>query len=297
MSNEVESPENGSVSPETQAILDQLKAEGHTIEGQEATEPTEAPVSPLNAPEAEETTKEVDVPLQEKQSDTEANKAPVDRAPREPSLIPAWEHKVAEKRWDKEKSELLSTIEQLKAHPTNANQQAVAQQAGNLRELAQQYGLELDESQEKFFSALLSKAVPQDVSQKLEALERDRQITFLEAQYEDEFNKDVAPLLQERYGLDSTQLAGLKSKLHDVAFTDTYAKVPLRKVFLAEESEFKLQPNQQHETVKPTKSGKTRSASIDFDEVDEETFARMSPEEVERYSKHQIDKSGGRKWR
>jgi hypothetical protein len=139
--------------------------------------------------------------------------------------------------------------------------------------------------------------VPQDVSKKLEALERDRQIAFLEAQYEDEFARDVAPLLQERYGLDSTQLAGLKSKLHDIAFTDTYAKVPLRKVFLAEESELKLQPNQPRETVKPTKSGKTRSVSIDFDAVDEDTFARMTPDQVEEYSKHQIDKSGGRKWR
>lgn len=300
MANDIESPENGSVSAETQEILAQLRNEGHEIAGDTPTEPQEAPVSPQDAPQAPETPEPSDVPLQDKTDDTEAITAPVDRTSKEPALIPAWEHKVAEKRWAKENETLRAELDALKANPTVANQQAVVQTTGNLKQMAQQYGLELDEAQEKFFSALLQNAVPselKDAGRKLEALERDRTISFLEQQYETEFNKDVVPLLREKYGdLDGSTLAELKAKLHNTAFTDTYAKVPLRKVFLAEESEFKLTPSEPRSTVQPGKSGKTRSVSVDFDSVDEETFAKMSPEDVERYTRHQQAKTGGNKW-
>lgn len=300
MANEVESPASDSVSTETQQILAQLRNEGHEIAGDTPTDPQEAPVSPQDAPQATETPEPSDVPLQDKTSDTEANTAPVDRNSKEPALIPAWEHKVAEKRWAKENETLRAELEALKANPTPENQQAVVQTTHNLKGLAQQYGLELDEAQEKFFSALVAQAVPNDLrdaSKKLEALERDRTISFLEQQYDNEFNHDVVPMLREKYGeLDGSTLAELKAKLHNTAFSETYAKVPLRKVFLAEESEFKLIPSEPRSTVQPGKSGKTRGTSIDFDSVDEETFAKMSPEDIERYTKHQIDKSGGRKW-
>lgn len=291
MEKEVESPENDSVSPETQEILAELRKDGHEIAGD----------APQEEPETPEVSEPEQVLSQEDEPEAETQEVPVDRTPKEPALIPAWEHKVAEKRWQRENEQLKAELEALKANPTPANQQAVAQSAENLRELAQQYGLELDDSQEKFFSALLSKAVPselKDASKKLEALERERTIAFLENQYETEFNQDVVPLLREKYGeLDGSTLAELKAKLHNTAFSETYAKVPLKKVFLAEESEFKLTPNEPRSTVQPGKSGKTRSVSVDFDSVDEETFARMSPEDIERYTKHQIDKAGGRKWR
>jgi hypothetical protein len=296
MANEVESPASDSVSPETQQILAQLRNEGNEIAGDSPAEPQEAPVSPQDAPQSTETPEPREVPSQDKTSDTEANREPLDRSPKEPVLIPAWEHKIAEKRWEREREALNAELEVLRKNPTVANQQAVAQTASNLKELAQHYGLELDDAQEKFFGAILDKAVPKGLNEKLEALERERNIAFLESQYDTEFRKDVVPMLVERYGVDEQQLAELKAKLHNLAFTETYAKVPLKKVFLAEESEFKLSPNEPRSTVKAVKSGKTRGTSIDFDSVDEETFARMSPEDIERYAEHQISKSGGRKW-
>jgi hypothetical protein len=270
----------GPVSQETEAVLAELRKEGYELEG-------EAPVETKEEP-APEKAEEPEVPSQEEPQE------PVDRAPREPALIPAWEHKVAEKRWEKEREQLQSQLEQLRAQPTQPTQE----QARDLRSLAQQYGLALDESQERFFSALLQQAVPQDVTLKLEALERDRQVAYLESQYEQEFNKDVAPLLRERYGeVAEEKLAELKAKLHDTAFSETYAKVPLRKVFLAEEDTFKLQRMEPQTTVQAVKGGKTRAIHVDYDSVDEETFRRMSPEDVEKYTEHMIAKSGGRAWR
>ena len=276
MSESNEGAQDTSVSPETQAILDELRKEGHTLEGDTA---------------------EVEVP-EPSQPEPEQTEVPVDRAPKEPAMIPAWEHKVAEKRWEKEREQLQSDLEALRANPTQANQEAVSNAALNLKELAEQNGLVLDPAQERFFSALLQNVVPQDVTKKLEALEADRQRAFLETQYEQEFSRDVEPLLRERYGdVPASKLAELKAKLHDTAFTETYAKVPLRKVFLAEESEFKLERNEPHHTVQAVKSGKTRATQVDYDKVDEDTFRRMTPDEIEKYTEWQIERSGGRRWR
>lgn len=275
----------GPVSDETQSVLDELRKEGYELEGEA---PAEEPAETPDVPSQEET-------VEPKQDEFEQ---PVDRAPKEPALIPAWEHKVAEKKWAKEREALEAELQQLRANPTQANREAVAQTAGNLRELAQQYGLELDDAQERFFSDLLNRAVPQDLTKKLEALEKDRQIAFLEHQYEQEFSKEVTPLIKERYGeVSDAKLAELRAKLHDMAFTETYAKVPLRKVFLAEESDFKLQRNDPSSPVVPGKSGKTRTVQVDYDKVDEDAFKRMSPDEVEKYIDWQVQQSGGKKWR
>ena len=271
----------GPVSPETEAVLAELRKEGYELESEA---PKEEP--------AHKKAEEPQVPSQEEPQET--SQEPVDRAPKEPALIPAWEHKVAEKRWEKEREQLQAQLEQLRAQPTQPTQE----QARDLRSLAQQYGLVLDESQEQFFSALLQQAVPHDVTKKLEALERDRQVAYLESQYEQEFNKDVAPLLRERYGeVSEEKLAELKAKLHDTAFSETYAKVPLRKVFLAEEDMFKLQRMEPQTTVQAVKGGKTRAVHVDYDSIDEDTFKRMSPQDIEKYTEHMIAKNGGRAWR
>lgn len=278
---DAESAPSGAVSPETQKILDDLRSEGNTIEGDQ----------PAAAPLQEEAVHEEPV-------DKATEEIVVDRSHKEPALIPAWEHKVAEKRWLKEREALEAELQELRAKPTEENRAAVRKTADNIRELAEQHGLIIDESQEQFFKALLSRAVPEDVSLKLEALERDRQLSFLEAQFEAEFRKDVAPLLTEKYGeLDAEQLVALKRKLHDTAFTETYAKVPLKKVFIAEESEFKIDRPQPKDTIKAAKSGKSRTVEIDFESVDEDAFRRMTPEEIERYTEHQIKREGGHRWR
>jgi hypothetical protein len=269
----------GPVSPETEAVLAELRKEGFDVDGG-------AP------PVVEEPTEEPQAPSQEPPEETKEEYT-VNRSQKEPALIPAWEHKVAEKRWEKEREQLQSQIEALSVKP-----QTTPQEASNLRELAQQYGLVLDESQERFFDALLRKAVPEDVGKKLQALEHDRQVAFLEQQYEQEFAHDVAPLLRERYGeVTEDKLAELKAKLHKTAFTETYAKVPLKKVFLAEQDTFNLERTEPKATVQAGKSGKTRATQVDYDSIDEDAFRRMSPEDVDKYTEYMIQRNGGRRWR
>lgn len=265
---------------ETAELLKSLESEGETVETTE---------TPAEEPAVVETQPEAPVPSQEEQEVPTY----VDRVPKEPALMPAWEHKIAEKKWEKEREQLTQELEALRANPTQQNRDNVAQSVGNLREMAQQYGLELDERQERFFQSLVSQAtaVPEQLTKKLEALEQDRQIAYLETQYENEFLKDVAPLLAE---VPAEQQSELRRKLHDLAFSEQYAKVPLKKVFLAEQDTLNVAPTRHRVSMDTTKQGKSRTVVTDYSNLSEDDVAKLSPEEFEKYADSLEGKS---KWR
>lgn len=266
---------------ETAQILKELQEEGETVEETQDVTETETPIVPSQ--EEVETETEVDTTVE----------VPVDRVPKEPTLIPVWQHKVAEKKWEQEREQLNQELEALRANPTQANRENVAQSVSNLRELAQQNGLELDERQERFFQSLVSsvKAVPEQLTQELEALRRDRQIAYLETQYENEFLKDVAPLLAE---VPEHQHAELRQKLHNLAFSEQYAKVPLKKIFLAEQDTLNVIPSRHKVSMDTTKQGKSRTVVTDYVNLSEADVEKLSPDEFEKYADSLEGKS---KWR
>lgn len=268
---------------ETAQLLKDLQEEGETVEATAETETPEVPSQEEQNEEVVET--EVETPEVETQ--------PVDRVPKEPALMPAWEHKVAEKKWNKEREQLTQELEALRANPTPANRENVAQTARNVREMAQQFGLELDDRQEQFFQSLVqtTTAVPEHLTKELEALKQERQIAYLETQYENEFLKDVAPLLA---GVPETQHAELRQKLHDLAFSEQYAKVPLKKVFLAEQDTLNVTPSQRKVSMDTTKQGKSRTVLTDYSNLSEADVEKLSPEEFEKYADSLEGKS---KWR
>lgn len=271
---------------ETAELLKSLENEGETAT-QEAETPEEVVPS---QPEQEQ--QEV-VEEQKVETPEVPETQHVDRVPKEPALMPAWEHKVAQKNWEKEREQLTQELEQLRANPTQQNREQVAQSAGNLREMAQQYGLELDERQEQFFQSLVSQAtaVPEQLIKKLEALEQDGQRAFLETQYDNEFMKDVQPILGE---IPANQVTELKQKLHDLAFSEQYAKVPLKKVFLAEQETLKVTPAQHKVSMDTTKQGKSRTVVTDYSNLTEDDVEKLSPEEFEKYAD---SLEGKNKWR
>ena len=94
--------------------------------------------------------------------------------------------------------------------------------------------------------------------------------------------------MRER-GLSDAELSGVKTKLKDLAFTEQYAKVPLSKIFRAEEDEFGLSA---HKRSSEGSGAKIRQNTVvDYDNMDEETFAKLTPEQVDEFTKRQA--SGG----
>ena len=257
-------------------VLNELKAAGFEIQGEQVETPVE-PEAPLQeeAPE-------------EPQDTTEDPQEPVvvNRVPKEPTVIPAWKAKIAEERLSKENAELRAQIEAYQKAPTQENKQEVRQSIADIRQLAQEEGLELDERQERFFnkmaSALTQNAVPQDLLKNVEAFAQQQQIDHLEREYEQEFSKDVLPLIKEQYGeLPEKELATLRQKLHDTAFSETYAKVPLKKVFLAESQDLAIKTPKQ--PIVTNRSGRTRNADIDLSNIDEQSFASLSDDQVDAF--------------
>jgi len=265
-------------------ILAELQAEGNEVEGKTTTpqEETHEEAPSQQEPEAPVTTEE---PIEEPQV--------VNRVPKEPTLIPAWKAKIAEERLEKENEILRQQLEALQRNPTQENREQVQDSVANIRELASQHGLELNDQQEQFFNALVQRnSVPQDLLQNMQALQQQKEIDYLETQYNEEFSKDVAPLLKERYGdLPEKQLATLRQKLHDVAFTEAYAKVPLKKIFLAESEDLAIKPSKEH--IVTNKSGKTRGTELDFSSVDEDTFKALDGDSLDKFIEA---KSGQSKW-
>jgi len=254
-------------------VLAELQAEGHEIEGKVPSQPEEPKQEPTEEP-AQEPTQEPEEPLV------------IERKPKEPALIPAWKAKIAEERLQKENEALRKQIEDFQRNPTKENKATTEATIDNIRELAEESGLELDERQEKFFRTLMGtvqkNAVPTDALKTLEALQQQREIELLESQFDQEFSKDVLPLIKERYGdLPERELATLRTKLHDLAFSEQYAKVALKKVFRAENDDLGFTPTKP--SVHTSKSGKTRGTDIDYSQMDESTFANLSDEQVDAY--------------
>jgi len=269
---------------DTDEVLKELQAEGNEIAGQEPTKEPEPEVPSQQEPE-----------VTEPETPTEEPKE-IDRTPKEPTLIPAWKAKIAEDRLAKENEALKQQIEALQKNPTPENKQDVQASIDNIRALAEEEGLELDDKQERFFNkmatALAQKAVPQDFIKDVQAFQQHQIKQQLEAEYTQEFSQDVLPLIKERYGdLPEKELATLSKKLHDLAFTDQYAKVPLKKVFLAESDDLKVTPQKQG--IVTHKSGRTRNADIDLSNIDEESFKSLDGDTLDKF----IDqKSGQSKW-
>lgn len=272
---------------DTKALMADLEAEGETFSKEEE-KPSEQEEEKVEEQE-EQKEDEVEVPTTEEEEDAPQ----VDRSKREPSTIPAWEHKVAEKKWQKETEILRQEIEQLKSAP----KQTSAQNAQTIRDLAEAHGLALDEKQEQFFQALLAQAVPQDVTKKLEQFEQDKQVASLEQQFEQEFN-DTVSAIKEKYGeVSSSTLADVKKTLHKLAFSETYAKVPLKKIFLAEQDTFKIQRVEHKESIIAPQAGRSRETTVDFSNVTDAEIDKMSVSDFEKYDewlKGKQEKSGWR---
>lgn len=272
---------------DTDEVLKELQAEGYEMPGQEPAEQPQEEVAPSQQePEEQEQHEEV----------AETETRVIDRAPKEPTLIPAWKAKITEERLAKENETLRQQIEALQRNPTQENRQEVQQSIADIRQLAQEEGLELDERQERFFNKLYGEltknAVPQDLIKNVEAFQQHQQIAQLEQEYNNEFSNDVLPLIKEQYGeLPEKELATLRQKLHDTAFTEAYAKVPLKEIFIMKSRELNIKTPK--ETIVTHKSGRTRNADIDLSNVDEATFATLDGEALDAFLEKKAARGDG----
>lgn len=268
----------GSVAPnsiEAQALAE-LQNEGHVI-GTGQPDANDGEIKDTPAPPKVEP---------EKKDEPKAPEAPKDppKNDRSPTMVEAWKLKVAEDQkagLEKDVSDLKAKLEEVSKQKTPVTQIQKDDIAAEIKALAGDKDVDVD-FLTKFADSILSKAKPSvDVEKTLKGLQDEKELNEQLKQYSDEFETDVAPLVRE-YQLSDTALRELKSTLRDYAFSDTYAKVPLKEIFAIKQSTFNL-------TV-PKKSSegkgiKTRANEVvDLENIDEDTFSKLSPEQVEAFA-------------
>jgi len=163
-----------------------------------------------------------------------------------PKTMPVFRHKIAEKKWQKEKEDLEGQIADL------TDKMRVAGQEANLRKRDE----ELDKAMDKFaeqsgiepetikgLTELISQHILKNVpmgEKGISEKERERIGKVEEALswynedklFDKEYQRDVAPQITDLRKEDQEKI---KNTLHDLAFTEEFSKVPLARIFRFEE--------------------------------------------------------------
>ena len=259
--------------------LAELEKEGHTIEGKEA--PKDAPKEevkvedkPKNEPKDESKDAPKDAPKEEKKPE------------RTPTMVEAWKLEVATKQNEKNAElvkELSAKVEELSKQKAPVTQNQKDEIKAEIAELAKgKEGVDVELLTE-LADRILSKANKTgstDVEKTVKELQAANQLSKELNEYSAEFEKDVLPLVADMK-LSGEALSKLKESLKNYAFSDIYAKVPLKEIFAIKQSELVQAPKKSSEG-KP--NIKVRAGYVvDIDNMSEEDFAKLSPEKVDEF--------------
>ena len=228
--------------------------------------------------EDKESEESKDEDKEEEKGDT---KEKIDRTPRS---IPYGKFKAERDKVKKLKGE-VSTLE---TAAEELSQKQISQKdiSKDLESLASEFGVE-----EKFLSQLVNlissqNKIPQDVLNKVAKIDGLTDGRFQDEMFEKEFNKLVK---------DNPTVGGFKSKLKELAFSEEFAKAPLKRIFLAHPEEFKTK-----KTAETSKRGTGEGGGVTFQDIndmpDEEkakAIKGMDDKTYDKFSKWLSDKQGG----
>lgn len=273
---------------EAQAIAE-LQAEGNVI-GEHQPINDEGEIEPEVIAEAP-AEKQKETPKEETVADEPADEP----TKRTPTMVEAWKLKVAEDQKEsaiKQAQELQAKIDELSKQNSPITQTQREDIVDDIKALAEESGVD-ETFLNKFANTIISKTEAKakplnEITKALEELTREREIMKQENAYSEEFNKDIEPLVKEQYGLSDTALLQLKNKLKDFAFSETYAKVPLAKIFKAEFDALDIKESKKSSEGKGVKM--RSNEVIDYDNLTEEQFASMTPEQIEAFTSRHTGK-------
>jgi hypothetical protein len=150
--------------------------------------------------------------------------------------------------------ELKAKVEELsKARPSVGNDEAIEKLSQKYPEVGKEF------IQDMISAAREGHKLPSDVVEKLQRLEaRD-----LEIAQEKGFDKEYQKLIKEVPEADNPKV---RAKLKTLAFTEEFAKAPLKAIFYGNPDEFgAISPKK---SAEPSKGGQSATGDMTFDEVD-----------------------------
>lgn len=276
-------------SPEAIEALAQLEKEGHNIEtGKPDSNDGEIKDTKVIPPKEED--KVEDKPKEEDKDELkdEPKDSPKDekKPDRTPTMVPAWKLKVAEDQkqaFEKKVTDLETKIEEMSKQKAPVTKTQSEEIKAEIAELAKgKEGIDVEFLSE-FADRILSKTNKSNSSEVEKTVKELKDASQLQKElneFSGEFEKDVAPLVADMK-LSSEALSKLKESLKGYAFSDVYAKVPLKEIFAIKQSELVQTPKKSSEGKA---SIKVRASDvIDIDNISEDDFAKLPPEKVEEF--------------
>jgi len=200
--------------------------------------------------ETEEETKKVESEESEEEESGEVEEETTEKPQREARFVPYGKFKDARD----EVRTLKAEIEKLSKRPESAGTDDA------IKKLSEKYPEVGKEFMEDMISAAREGSkLPSDIAEKLQKIEAHE----LEITQEKGFEKDFAKLIKDVPEADDPKV---KAKLKTLAFTEEFAKAPLKAIFYGNPDEFGgLKPKK---SAEPSKGGNANLGEMTFEEID-----------------------------
>lgn len=255
---------------ENKAIAEQakkeLEAEGYEMEGSPKKEEPAQDKAPEDPKKPEEKPKE----------DPAKDQPKADEQPKKKNYVPSWKVAALARQLEEAKAEL----EKVKASQAPKDE-------------GEEEDPDIDEEEIETPPARKSKKDTDETTKRLARLEKLEADRIEQQAYEDEFS-DLEPTIRKEYpSISSAQLLEIKGKLKKLAFSEEYIYSPLSLVYSGLQDFRGLATVKEgRKTGEATKGMGSRDQVVDFDNLSEEDFDKLSPDQVEAYTKYQRQKRG-----
>jgi hypothetical protein len=274
---------------DTQATLEDLKKQGHEIDGeakpdapkaQEA--PKAEPAKPAEAPKPEAEKPKEEEPKDE--DDTEADKPKVERSVK---AVPVRKYNELRHELQEAKKQLAEKQQAEKPNASKPDQALTPEITDAVKAVAAKHKIEdpsllLDLANTIAEAVGRKAAIPADI---LLAAEQWKKSTAAQ-QEELGFQNDFATVSKE-----FPQIADHKDKLKELAYTEGNEKTPLRSLAIEYMHDSGMFESGRKTAEHATATGTGRGAEvIDFDNVTDEQFKGMPPDAQAKFIQYQLDK-------
>lgn len=275
MADAIQAPEDAS--PESQAILKELAAEGHQVDGvtpEPAKEVAKEPVKP-----------EVEVAKVETEIKSDGSDVENKKTERQEKYVPVGKHneerhkrQEAEARAEKAEKEATELAAKLAG---SANKPTVDDIDTKATRLAEKHGIDQELAKDLLLEAVPKNTVPSELLNDvnaIKAIRAEQEALALERQQEIGFENEFASVIKE-----FPDLADRKEAIKQLAFSEGNTNTKLRLIAL--EYRHDNPPLQGKKSAETPYSGKKDGDNrvIDFSEITDEDFKKMSYQDVEQY--------------
>lgn len=293
----------------TQEVLAEMEKEGHEIDqpakSEEKPEVKEDPKpTPKEEKPEEPKPKDSEKPEAEKPKEEEPE---TPRKPRSVKMVPAWKLEIEKQKGEKLAADLEKARNAPPAPAPNvpeAPKPSTQKLDSAIKKWADKTGVDEADVRE-LTNAILDGFKPQtelpkeilDQLADLKKFKDTQENSFNEAsemaEYGKEFERDILPLVKAKYpDVSDAKIGELKAKLATIAFTEEYAKLPLKKIFLAEQDGFSdVLPAESKPSAEPGRGGAGRNeaaiAPIDYDDPNLD-ISKLTDAQLDEFNTHQL---------